>query len=65
MKRAHVDNICIGDKFRDDYGDVFEIRGFHGATRVFCMHQSHEDLDYYGLRDNALLKKINDFEEKK
>lgn len=58
MKRKHINDICIGDKFIDGYGDTFEVKRFQGEGHVF-LECSDSSRDTYSFRDKSLLDKIN------
>lgn len=61
MKRKHIDDICIGDKFKDEHGDIFEVMRFHGRSFVFLECNTDMGRDTYSNRDNKLLDRINSF----
>jgi Lar family restriction alleviation protein len=61
-KRQCVDDICLGDRYEYD-GMEYTVKAFHGSTRVFVEGRLDED-DYYALRDEHLLKRINDYAAK-
>lgn len=59
MKRVHIDDIALGDKFTRD-GITYSVRAFHGTTYVLA-EGPKEDLDHYTFRDDKLLGDINEY----
>lgn len=59
MKRDHIDEICIKDKFeRNDM--LYTVEGFPNKSFVYC-EALDEMYDGYFSRNETLLKEINDY----